>query len=484
MHPVLFQLPLPGWTIPLFPALLVIAVLGALLTLFGWRKRAGDLLVIGAIVALAAGVSAFSYRGQVYTLSPLPIYSYGAMLCLSIVVGWYLTLGLAEKDGLPRDKMANCYFVTALAALVGARLLYVVTNPVEFTDLSKVFALRSGGLVAYGGFLGGFAGSWAYLRTQKIRLLPWADVAVPSLASGLVITRIGCYLFGCDFGKPLSAGAPEWLKKLGTFPRWADSTLMEGSGSPAWLQHVNTRGLSPDSTASLPVHPTQLYEMLAGALLLVLVFLVRRHQRFRGQVFLAFTLGYGFLRFVVEILRDDQERGVFGPYVAEHVYLAASFLIFAAAFVYGPSRAIERVKLRRALQVASALPGVAIYFLLKPGSFADTTTLQLSTSQWIGLLTAVGAAIAWSTLFEASRTNPEAAMSLGPGAQPSDEDDEAAADSEPEPEPEPPKKRKKKAKKQKTEGGDAPSYDDETVRATPASKRPPPPDSDEEPEPA
>jgi len=234
MHPVLFRLPLPAWTIPLFPALLTLAGLGVLLALFGWRKRAGDLLVIGAILAAGAGISAFGQRGQVYTLSPLPIYSYGAMLCLSIVVGWYLTLGLAEKDGLPRDKMANCYFITALAALVGARLLYVATNPQEFESFKDLFALRRGGLVAYGGFLGGFVGSFVYLRRQKIRLLPWADVAVPSLASGLVITRIGCYLYGCDFGTRLPEGAPRWLAALGQFPRWPDSTgSTSGADSPS-----------------------------------------------------------------------------------------------------------------------------------------------------------------------------------------------------------------------------------------------------------
>lgn len=451
MHPVLFRLPLPAWTIPLFPALLVLAVLGVLLAIFGQRKRAADLLVIGIVLAAAAGLSAFSYRGQVYTLSPLPIYSYGAMLCVSIVVGWFLTLGLAEKEGLPRDKMANCYFVTALAALAGARLLYVATNPQEFASFKDLFALRRGGLVAYGGFLGGFIGSFLYLRAQKIRLLAWADAAVPSLASGLVITRIGCYLFGCDFGKPLDEGAPGWLKKLGTFPRWAEGTLLEGSGSPAWIQHVNKHGLSPDAEASLPVHPTQLYEMLAGALLLATVFLVKKHQRFRGQVFLAFTLGYGYLRFVIEILRDDVERGELGPFISTHVFLPAALLIFGAAYIYGPSRSFANPRLRYVTDALAVVPPVALYFALKPASFADSTSTQLSTSQWLGLLTGVAAGVTWYTLDEGARQHPEAAMSLGPGAKELDEDEaereEAEEDEEAEPPPPPPPKKKKRKKK-------------------------------------
>ncbi len=94
-----------------------------------------------------------------------------------------------------------------------------------------------GGLVAYGGFLGGYIGSWLYLQRHNLRLMPWADVAVPSLASGLLITRIGCYLFGCDFGKRLPDGAPGFLKKLGTFPKWTEGTLDGGLGSPAYAKH-------------------------------------------------------------------------------------------------------------------------------------------------------------------------------------------------------------------------------------------------------
>lgn len=476
MHPVLFRLPLPSWTIPLFPALIALGVAGALLALFGWRKRAADLLVIGVAVAIGGVFAANSFKGQVYTLTPLPIYSYGAMLCLSIVVGWYLTLGLAEKDGLPRDKMANCYFLTALAALVGARLLYVATNPSEFQSFKDLFALRRGGLVAYGGFLGGFLGSWAYLKSVKIRLLPWGDVAAPGLAVGLLITRIGCYLFGCDFGQPLTESAPGWLKKLGTFPRWNDATLLEGAGSPAWSQHVDKRGLSPDAEFSLPVHPTQLYEALAALVLFGVVVLCRRRLRFRGEAFLALTFGYGFLRFLIEILRDDIERGEFGPFLGMHVVIPAALFLFAAGFAYGPSREIENQKVRRIAQLLSIVPGVVVYFALRPESFALPTPFQLSTSQWIGLITAVAAALAWGTLRDAALAHPEAAMALGPGAVVSDDEEEGSEEeAEEEEEPaRPPKPEKKLTKKERREAKRRkPDLEEDTDPATPSSKRVP-----------
>ncbi len=491
MHPILFRIPLPAWTIPLFPALLGVAVLGALIALFGYTRKAVDLLAIGGALALGCAVAAFKFRGQTYTLGALPIYSYGAMLCLSLVVGWYLTLGLAQKDGLPRETMANCYFITAVGALIFARLLYVATNLEEFHSFADLLNIRRGGMVAYGGFLGGFLASYLFLRAHRIRLLPWADVAVPSLASGLAITRIGCYLFGCDFGKPLSDTAPGWLKKLGTFPHWADGTIPDGSGSPAWIQHVNHRGLSPDAVASLPVHPTQLYESLVGVGLLALVFMVRRKQKFRGEVFYAFTFGYGVCRFLLEIIRDDIERGEYGPYLAEHLFIPLALLGFAAAYNFGPARSIANATLRRVTQALSLVPAVIAYIAMKPGQFAPETMIQLSTSQWIGLASAVAVAFAWTWSARAADLDPEGAMSLGlDGAVAGD--DEAEAPAAAEKETPAPKKRKRRKKKPAPAPAAAEAADDEASADEPKpddeSGSEPEPDAepgpDEEPEPA
>ena len=403
MHPILFEIPLPAWALPLGPTLFALAGLGLLLALYGRRKGALDLLVIGVLALLSGLVGGVLFRGQRFVLEDLPIYSYGAMLCTSIVVGWFLTLGLGVRAGLPRELLANCYFVTAIAALLGSRVLYVLSNWNEFRDVLDVLALRRGGLVAYGGFVGGFLGSWWYLRRRGFALLPWADVAVPSLASGLLLTRIGCYLFGCDFGKPLSTSAPAWLKRLGTFPRWP-SDVLDGAGSPAWLQHVDLRGLSVSSRTSLPVHPTELYESLVGALLLLLLFWLGNRKRFTGELFLAFTFGYGVLRFLLEIVRDDAERGTYGPALRQHVFVPVLLLAFVAAFAYGPAQSVARLWLRRvAIGAGVAIAGLS-YWALRPPLHGDATLARLSTSQWISLFTVLAAAYAWPRLAGAPQT--------------------------------------------------------------------------------
>jgi len=65
--------------------------------------------------------------------------------------------------------------------------------------------------------------------------------------------------------------------------------------------------LGRDAIASLPVHPTQLYEALCGALLLGLSLSLATHKRFAGQVILAVALAYAAMRFFLEYVRDDPD---------------------------------------------------------------------------------------------------------------------------------------------------------------------------------
>ncbi len=353
------------------------------------------------------------FRLPIPGFGEVPLYSYGVMLALSLIVGWYLTLGLAERDRLPVGVMANCYVVTAIAAVAGSRVLYVLTNLHEFDSVLSVFEFRSGGLVAYGGFLGGFAGSWAYLAYKKVPLLPWADVAVPSLASGLAITRIGCYLYGCDFGKPLAESSPAWLKKLGSFPHWAPGTVEAGrDGSPAWVQHVHERGLDVGAATSLPVHPTQLYESLVGLALLAFLLRARATQRFRGEIFLWFTFLYGAARFSLELVRDDAERGSIPPALPAHILISGSYFAFAFAYAFGIAPALKHRSLRAITQALAFVPAVFAYLELRPGEFAAAPPVLLSTSQFVGLASGVAAAIFFGVLYKVALDNPRLAMAL------------------------------------------------------------------------
>ncbi len=262
--------------------------------------------------------------------------------------------------------MANNYVVTAIAAVAGARILYILTNLQEFDSLGSMFAMRRGGLVAYGGFLGGFAGSFFFLRRHKIPLLPWADVAVPSLASGLMITRIGCYLFGCDFGQPLKerrprvpqearhlpplgrghARARRRLARLGparqgSRPRAHLDRLAAGPPDPA----LRVAG-RPGAARAAPLVPPQ--AEVPGRDLLPLRLRIRRLPLPAGGP-----------------ARRRRAR-IHPPALPEHILLPLGLAVLAVGWVIGFSHAIQNKTAQRASQVVAFVPVVALYFALKP----------------------------------------------------------------------------------------------------------------------
>ena len=279
----------------------------------------------------------------------IPIYSYGVMLGSSLLFAWYFLMYMGKRiERFDRELLASCFTWTAVGAIVGARLLYVFTNIDSFDTLASWFDLRAGGLVAYGGFIGGFLTAWVFWRSKKIPLLPFADLVAPTLASGLMLTRIGCYLYGCDYGRPLQAAAPQWLAGAGTFPKWdsdaypvfaCDGTI---TGSPAYQHHLDRYpDEMVDRLASLPVHPTQLYESIAGVALFAFSVWLLLHRRFRGQVFVTVAGLYALWRFLIEYVRDDPERGFVLGFSTSQLISLAVIPICILAYIHLRKRAAE-----------------------------------------------------------------------------------------------------------------------------------------------
>jgi phosphatidylglycerol---prolipoprotein diacylglyceryl transferase len=135
------------------------------------------------------------------------------------------------------------------------------------------------------------------------------------IALGLGFGRMGCTLAGCCFGQPLQA---PWAI---VFPKF----------SPAAEKQAQL-GLLPNAAhASLPVHPTQLYEA-AGALAIATFLMLWLHprKRYDGQVFLAFVGLYACLRFSLEFFRSDDRGGLFGLSTSQLISLALAVAALGA----------------------------------------------------------------------------------------------------------------------------------------------------------
>jgi phosphatidylglycerol:prolipoprotein diacylglycerol transferase len=291
---------------------------------------------VGGALVLCAKLGDWSFA---HPWPPVPIYSYGVMLGTSLVVGWFLVMRFAAEDRMDPQEAGTIYMWSAVWAIIGSRILWfinVLTDPTQpNVSMLDLFKIWQGGLVAYGGMISGFLASWYGCHKRKIPLLKWADVSAPSVVLGTGITRIGCFLFGCDYGK---------VSTLPWAVRFPGPNPLAPHGSPAWQHHVDTDALVRTATHSLPVHPTQLYESLSSLLLFGLMMLLRRRRKFSGQVFLGWVLGYGIVRPLIEIFRDDDDRGLYTFPFTEHLKFSTSQYIGGISVILGLALLVSLVR--------------------------------------------------------------------------------------------------------------------------------------------
>ncbi len=252
-------------------------------------------------------------------IGTLTIYTYGVLLAAAYLLGLQLALTRAKTRGLDSARVMDLGIYIIISALVGAKLLLLVTdfqtfktNPAELLNL-----FREGG-VFYGGLIVAVLVALWYIRHVGLPLWTTCDVFAPGIALGHVIGRFGCLFAGCCFGRPT------------TVP-WAITFTSR-------FAHDNV-----GTPLNIPLHPTQLYE--AGAELLILIFLLtteRSGRKFAGRTFWLYMLLYAISRYIIEFYRGD-ERGAVGPFSTSQFIslllapLAVTMLLYLGRFSRGPA---------------------------------------------------------------------------------------------------------------------------------------------------
>jgi len=256
-----------------------------------------------------------------------PIFAFGVTLAVAFLVGISLTLTLAERDGLDRKLCSNGLFVMLVSSLLGARLAYFLTATTQPLTFGNFIKYGDGGLVAYGGYIAGVLGLWGYMKWKKAPFWTFIDHVAPSVALGFGIGRIGCFLYGCDYGVKTNS----WMGVR--FPMWDDPGVLPWirGNSPAFDDQLSELGSA--AIASHSVLPTQLMASLAGFALFGVLLFFRRYRRFDGQVILLFFMAYSIFRFLIEFVRGDTSRGVgwFGTPFSTSQLIAISLLLCSAA---------------------------------------------------------------------------------------------------------------------------------------------------------
>ncbi len=225
---------------------------------------------------------------ELFRIGSFPINTYGVFLAIAFLTGILIAVKLAERDGLPRERIYDLCLWMLLASLIGSKILMLFTEP-EYREnpmgLLSLDFLRSGG-VFYGGLLGAIIAGYVLMRRYK---LPWwktADACAPGIAIGNFFGRQGCFAAGCCWGKPTSL---PWGVKF------------------TELGHEIT-GVPIDQY----LHPTQLYESFSMLLAFVFLLWLHKRKRFDGQVILVYALLYSAIRFAIEFMRDDPRGDILG----------------------------------------------------------------------------------------------------------------------------------------------------------------------------
>src|SRR3954462_440124 len=223
-------------------------------------------------------------------LGPATIYTYGVLLAAAYLLGLKLAMARAHARGLDSARVLDLGIYIIISALLGAKLLLVVTDFRTFVnDPSELITLARSGGVFYGGLILAVSVALWYIRRIGLPLWTTTDVFAPGIALGHVVGRFGCFFAGCCFGKPTTR--PWGI----TF---TDPFAAANVGTPL----------------GVPLHPTQIYE--AGAELLILGILLvseRKGRPYPGRTFWLYMLLYAISRFVIEFFRGD-ERGMVGMF--------------------------------------------------------------------------------------------------------------------------------------------------------------------------
>jgi phosphatidylglycerol:prolipoprotein diacylglycerol transferase len=260
----------------------------------------------------------------IVNFGPLAIHSYGVMLAISFLFGiWYSARRARTRDLLP-TVVTDVAFYLIIAAIVGARLYYVLLHLEEFkNNPAAVFnpfigdTVGIGGLVMLGGFIGAILVGFAYFKLNRIPFLPYADAIAPSVGFGIFFTRIGCFLNGCCYGRPTDSF---WGVH---FPARCPAGVYQS--------HIAAQqGIPMDQVA---LFPSQLFLSIGGlciALLVIVTGMIARKRHWSAGVeFYLMIVLYAILRFLADFTRYyEQQRETVGALSHNQIFCVVLFVIF------------------------------------------------------------------------------------------------------------------------------------------------------------
>jgi len=213
---------------------------------------------------------------ETYTVFGLTLHWYGTIIAIGFLLAYLYASKRSNQFGLTQDNLIDMLLCAVPAAVVGARLYYVIFNYSIFKDnFWDIFKIWTGGLAIYGAIIGAIIAVIIYCKVKKTSIGAYFDIGALGLLIGQTVGRWGNFINREAFGRET-----EIFCRMG---------LTDASGTTIY------------------VHPTFLYESVWNLLGLLLLHLFSKSskRRYDGQVFAMYVAWYGFGRMIIEGLRTD-----------------------------------------------------------------------------------------------------------------------------------------------------------------------------------
>jgi len=263
------------------------------------KKAVESTMSAGFWLIVPAGLLLTSFLKLGIVRTGIPVFGYGLMMFIGFSSATWLASRRVRSIGQPSEVIWDMMIWALIPGLIGARIIYlmqygdrVFAGKQGIDLLVAPFALWDGGIVFYGSVIGGIVGVAIFCTRRKISPLAMLDVIAPSMFVGEGFGRIGCFLYGCCYGKACDL---PWAVR---FP--PDSLTFEKLSQEGRILQ------NPLSTISL--HPTQLYSSFAAFVLAGILAWYFRRRSFDGAVLALGWILYPINRFVLESLRDDEVK--------------------------------------------------------------------------------------------------------------------------------------------------------------------------------
>jgi phosphatidylglycerol:prolipoprotein diacylglycerol transferase len=276
----------------------------------------------------------FELRRYAFVIFGIEIYWYGIIITVGFLAAIAMAMRSCRKYDLTSDHILDIVLYGAPAAIIFARIYYVIFSWDQFRyDLVKIIKIRDGGLAIYGGVIGALLAVWLYTRKKKISFLHIADFGIPYLLFGQGVGRWGNFVNQEAFGT---------VTKL----PWR----MNGNEIN---KYIVSQGVDP---AVYGVHPAFLYESLWDIAVFLFLLYYRKRKKVEGEVLFLYFILYGAGRALIETIRTDSLKLVneSGPRVS---LLLSVLLVIAGLFLF----IYRRIKKKQAEEEAAVVIGQSKY---------------------------------------------------------------------------------------------------------------------------